>query len=140
MISLKLQDKKLAKLYLNSSLESLPFSQVLTSEFGSLLGSRKSTVPLAHLRLQSKKPKELPSFNPAIDEEFMAAVMDDSKYKKKETERDIKRKTKKAEKDALRELRKDTVQIQIQKDKEMQHRHQNFKKSIIRGGNIKDDV
>jgi hypothetical protein len=42
----------------------------------------------------------------------MAAVMDDSKFKKKtEDEKEIKRKTKRAEKDALRELRKDTLQI-----------------------------
>jgi hypothetical protein len=61
--------------------------------------------------LQEKKPKELPQYNPQIDEEFMAAVMDEKKFKKKETEKDVKRKTKKAEKDALRELRKDTVQI-----------------------------
>lgn len=95
---------------------------------------------MTHLRLLSKKPKELPTFNPFIDEEFMAAVMDDCKFKKVETEKDIKRKTKKAEKDVIRELRKDTVQIQIQKAKETQHRTQNFKKTIIRAGNIKDDV
>jgi len=110
MICLKLQDKALTKAYLKTSLDQLPWSSVLTSDFTNILGPR-SGAPLEHLRLQAKKPKELPSFNPMIDEEFMAAVMDDAKFKKKETERDIKRKTKRAEKDALRELRKDTVQI-----------------------------
>jgi hypothetical protein len=93
-----------------------------------------------HLRLLAKKPKELPSFNPAIDEEFMAAALDDRKYKKKESEKEVKRKVKKAEKDAYRELRKDTVQIQVQKAKEGQQKAQIFKKSIIRAGNVKDDV
>ncbi len=48
-----------------------------------------------------------------IDEDFMAAALDsDEKYKKREeSEKEVKRKTKKAEKDAMRELRKDTVQI-----------------------------
>ena len=41
----------------------------------------------------------------------MAAVLDDRKYKKVDTEKEVKRKVKKAEKDALRELRKDTLQI-----------------------------
>jgi len=139
MICLKLQVKSMTKTYLKTNLEQLPWSQVLTSDFASVLGAR-SAAPLEHLRLQAKKPKELPSFNPFIDEEFMAAVMDDTKYKKKETDRDIKRKTKRAEKDALRELRKDTVQIQVQREREMQHRNQIFKKSVVRGGNIKDDV
>ena len=39
----------------------------------------------------------------------MAAVLDDRKYKKVDTEKEVKRKVKKAEKDALRELRKDTL-------------------------------
>jgi hypothetical protein len=64
---------------------------------------------LTHLRLQAKKPKELPAFNPLIDEDFMAAALDDKTYReKKEDPKDIKRKTKKAEKDAIRELKKDT--------------------------------
>ena len=70
----------------------------------------------------------------------MAAALDDRKFKKKDTEKDVKRKVKKAEKDAYRELKKDTTQIQIQKAKEMQQRNQIFKKSIIRAGNVKDDV
>ncbi len=68
---------------------------------------------LTHLRLQAKKPKELPSFNPQIDEDFMAAALDDKTYReKKEDPKDIKRKTKKAEKDAIRELKKDSMQLQ----------------------------
>lgn len=92
------------------------------------------------MRLLSKKPKELPTFNPAIDEEFMAAALNDRKFKRKETDKEVKRKVKKAEKDAYRELRKDTVHIQVQKAKEIQQRSQIFKKSVIRGGNVKDDV
>jgi hypothetical protein len=78
---------------------------------------------LTHLCLQAKKLKELPSFNPMIDEDFMAAALDEDgrKFKKREeSEKEVKRKTKKAEKDAMRELKKDTIQLQIQKDKELQ--------------------
>jgi hypothetical protein len=106
----------LANKHMTSILYTLPHFQVLCSELAKkpLLSKRLASPPhtsasLVHLRLQSKKPKELPSFNPFIDEEFLAPLIEDSKFKKKETERDIKRKTKKAEKDALRELRKDTV-------------------------------
>jgi D-ribose pyranose/furanose isomerase RbsD len=70
----------------------------------------------------------------------MAAALDDRQYKKVESAKEVKRKLKKTEKDAVRELRKDTVQIQLQKNKEQQWRMQNFKKSIIRAGNVKDDV
>ena len=58
-----------------------------------------------------------------IDEDFMAAALDEDgrKFKKREeSEKEVKRKTKKAEKDAMRELKKDTIQLQIQKDKELQ--------------------
>jgi hypothetical protein len=48
----------------------------------------------------------------------MAAVLEERPRKRELDEKEVKRKTKKAEKDALRELRKDTVQIQVQKDKE----------------------
>ena len=82
---------------------------------------KQKRAPLCHLRLQSKKPKELVSFNPFIDEEFIAAVMDDRKFKKRETDRDVKRKIKKTEKEALRELR--TTQIQAEKEKEIKHRN-----------------
>lgn len=70
----------------------------------------------------------------------MAAALDDRKFKKKETEKDVKRKVKKAEKDAYRELRKDTMHLQVQKAKEHAQKTHVFKKSIIRAGNIKDDV
>ena len=82
-----------------------------------------SSFPLTHLRLQAKKLKELPSFNPMIDEDFMSAVLDEDgkKFKKREeSEKEVKRKTKKAEKDAMRELKKDTMQLQVQRDREMQ--------------------
>jgi elongation factor 1-beta len=49
-------------------------------------------------------------------------------------------KTKKAEKDAMRELKKDTVQLQVQRDRELEQRKSVFLKSVIRGGNVKDDV
>jgi hypothetical protein len=78
-----------------------------------------------------------------IDEDFMAAVLDEDgrKFKRREeSEKEVKRKTKKAEKDAMRELKKDTMQIQIQRDKEMQQRRNIFMKSVVRGGNVKDDV
>ncbi len=77
------------------------------------LSARQNLTILTHLRLQAKKPKELPSFNPQIDEDFMAAALDDKTYReKKEDPKDIKRKTKKAEKDAIRELKKDSMQLQ----------------------------
>lgn len=96
---------------------------------------------LTHLRLQAKKPKELPAFNPQIDEDFMAAALDDKTYReKKEDPKDIKRKTKKAEKDAIRELKKDSMQLQAQKEKETMQRKQIFLKSVIRGGNNRDDI
>ena len=83
------------------------------------------------------------SFNPQIDEDFISAALDDDgkRYKKREeTEKEVKRKTKKAEKDAMRELKKDTVQIQVQRDRELEQRKSVFLKSVIRGGNVKDDV
>jgi len=58
-----------------------------------------------------------------IDEDFMSAALDDDgkKYKKREeSEKEVKRKTKKAEKDAMRELKKDTMQLQVQRDRELQ--------------------
>jgi hypothetical protein len=84
----------------------------------------------------------LTSFNPQIDEDFISAALDDGKrYKKREeTDKEVKRKTKKAEKDAMRELKKDTVQLQVQRDRELQQRKSVFLKSVIRGGNVKDDV
>jgi hypothetical protein len=79
-----------------------------------------------------------------IDEDFMAAVLDEDggrRFKRREeTDKEVKRKTKKAEKDAMRELRKDTVQLQVQRDKELQQRRNIFRKSVVRAGNIKDDV
>ena len=78
-----------------------------------------------------------------IDEDFMSAALDDDgkKYKKREeSEKEVKRKTKKAEKDAMRELKKDTMQLQVQKDRELQQRKGIFMKSVIRSGNIKDDL
>ena len=45
-------------------------------------------------------------------------MLGDTRFKKNETDKDIKRKMKKVEKDALRELRKDTIQIQVQRQKE----------------------
>ena len=66
---------------------------------------------LDYLLLQDKKPKELPSFAPFIDEEFMH--FRDKKFKKPVDEKEIKRKLKRTEKEAVRELRKDTTQIQI---------------------------
>ena len=57
-----------------------------------------------------------------IDEDFMSAVLDEDgrRYKKREeTDKEVKRKTKKAEKDAMRELKKDTIQLQVQRDREM---------------------
>ena len=101
--------------HVDSNLLTLPSNQILTCELLKAIAPKmlkQKRAPLSHLRLQSKKPKELPSFNPYIDEEFIAAVMDDRKFKKQETDRDVKRKLKKTEKDALRELRKDTTQIQ----------------------------
>lgn len=52
----------------------------------------------------------------------MAAVLEEKPKKRELDAKEVKRKTKKAEKDVLRELRKDTVQIQVQKEKEQQHR------------------
>ncbi len=40
----------------------------------------------------------------------------------------------------MRELKKDTVQLQVQRDRELQQRKNVFLKSVIRGGNVKDDV
>ena len=105
------------------------------------LTTRQNIETLTHLRLQAKKPKELASFNPQIDEDFMAAAMDEKVYKdKKEDPKEIKRKTKKAEKDAIRELKKDSQQLQAQKEKENSQRKQVFLKSVIRGGNNKDEA
>ena len=73
---------------------------------------------MTHLRLQAKRPKELASFDPHIDDDFMAAVLEERPRKRELDEKEVKRKTKKAEKDALRELRKDTVQLQVQKERE----------------------
>jgi hypothetical protein len=71
----------------------------------------------------------------------MAAALDDKTYReKKEDPKEVKRKTKKAEKDAIRELRKDTQQLQVQKEIEVQQRKQMFLKGVIRGGNNRDEA
>lgn len=170
--SIKKKLKKLTDQHFEKNLSTLPWAQVLTSDLypalqhlagskhhhlekqDSILVKRQhdlglshpvplSSSPLTHLRLQAKKPKELNSFNPQIDEDFISAALDDDgkRYKKREeTDKEVKRKTKKAEKDAMRELKKDTVQLQVQRDRELEQRKSVFLKSVIRGGNVKDDV
>lgn len=150
--------------YLSKVLSTMPSTQILTCELQKSLADnkkllkkrnkvssessehvtltiRQNLTTLTHLRLQAKKPKELPAFNPQIDEDFMAAALDDKTYRdKKEDPKEIKRKTKKAEKDAIRELKKDSQQLQAQKEKETMQRKQIFLKSVIRGGNNRDDA
>lgn len=93
--------------------------------------------PLTYLELSKQKPKELPSFAPLIEEDFMP----DRDWKRKTLdEKETKRKLKKVEKDALRELRKDTVQVHLQREKEQSFKKNQFRKSIIKGGQIKDEI
>ena len=66
--------------------------------------------PLTFLHLRDKKPKPLASFDPLIEDDFL--ILDDWRDKKKPIdEKEVKRKMKKIEKDAVRELKKDTIQI-----------------------------
>lgn len=76
------------------------------------------TKPLEYLQLQNKKPKALATFAPLIEEEFLI-FKDLKRMKKPVDEKVLKRKMKKTENHALRELRKDTTMIQIQREKEM---------------------
>lgn len=56
------------------------------------------------------------------------------RMRKNEDMKGMKRKFKKAEKDAVRELRKDTVQIQVQKDKENLYKKKMFRKNLVNPG------
>lgn len=60
--------------------------------------------------------------------------------KKPADEKDIKRKIKKNQNDALRELRKDTTQIQIQREKEMDYKRTQFRKTVVKAGTLKDEI
>jgi hypothetical protein len=56
------------------------------------------------------KPKEIPTFAPLIESEFLV-FLDYRERKKEKTEKDLKKKLQKTEKDAIREIRKDTFHL-----------------------------
>lgn len=64
----------------------------------------------------------------------------DKKFKKPEDEKEVKRKLKKVEKDAVRELRKDTMHLQVQRAKEQKYKSDMFRKGVIKAGTIKDEI
>eukprot|EP00356_Strombidium_inclinatum_P014748 CAMPEP_0170497834 /NCGR_PEP_ID=MMETSP0208-20121228/25973_1 /TAXON_ID=197538 /ORGANISM="Strombidium inclinatum, Strain S3" /LENGTH=256 /DNA_ID=CAMNT_0010774781 /DNA_START=438 /DNA_END=1205 /DNA_ORIENTATION=- len=79
-----------------------------------LLGKRKQmddVQPLQHLSLIAAKPKPLPSYPPLVEDEFLFRINKKDNMDSKE----LKKKTKKAEKDAVRELKKDNLFIQKQR-------------------------
>ncbi|CDW89226.1 nucleolar protein 14-like isoform x1 [Stylonychia lemnae] len=93
---------------------------------------------LSYLQLTNKKLKPLPSYAPLIEEDFL--LFKDFKMKKPLDEKTMKKKMKKTQNDALRELRKDTTQIQIQREKEMQYKRDQFRKTVVKAGSIKEDL
>lgn len=80
----------------------------------------------------------MPTFDPLIEEDFL--MTKDFKKKKPFDEKEVKRKLKRTEKDALRELRKDTQHIQIQRDKENEYKRNMFKKTVVKAGTLKDEI
>jgi hypothetical protein len=73
-----------------------------------------------------------------IEDEFL--FIKDWKDKKRNDPKTMKKKLKRTEKEAVRELKKDTIQLQVLREKENDFKRNIHKKTIIRAGNVKDDV
>lgn len=97
----------------------------------------KNPMKLEQLELMKQNPKALPSFPPLIEEDFMP----NKDWREKNIDpKEAKRKMKKLEKDALRELRKDTIQVSIQREKENKFKKDMFKKNVVKPGQVKDEI
>lgn len=134
-LSAQLQIQEINKVIRESDLFVLPKgSQVASIE-------DFSSSPLTLLLLEDKKPKALATFAPLIEDEFL--LFKDQKALKRlkgPDEKELKRKMKKTENHALRELRKDTSVIQQQRDKEAKFKRDQFSKTVVRAGAIKDEI
>lgn len=91
---------------------------------------------LEYLQLGKQKPKPIASLQAEIEDDFMPML---TKKKKPLDERQLKRKIKAEEKKAIRELKKDTLVIQHEKDRVKQMRKDKLRKSTFRGGNAPKD-
>jgi hypothetical protein len=90
-----------------------------------------------------QKPKAVTTFEPLIEDDFICSTQE-LKLKskdKEETPKEMKRKIKEQEKHAVRELRKDTQVLMIEKKRERMQRDHKFKKQNYTGGNKpKDEI
>ena len=120
---LRKQITKCVKVYFQMMNKKMPHVQVITSAVQDKLASfdedgfvklgkrqlnQTSITDLEHLCLRKDTPKPIPSYDPAIEDEFMLKF----KLKGEMDAKTLKKKTKQAEKGAIKELRKDTLAIQ----------------------------
>lgn len=105
-----------------------------------LIGKRKTkefAVPLEYLSMREETPKPLPSYLPAIEDEFLMRVA----RKDKVDEKEMRKKTRKYEKDAIRELKKDTETLMSEKRKEKMQRKDLSRRGTFRAGQtLKDEI
>eukprot|EP00347_Sterkiella_histriomuscorum_P011158 403373534 len=120
---------------LKASLKNIPsqYSQSL------IVDDLDQDVQLVYLQLLAKKLKPLPTFAPLIEEDFMT-FKDLRGVKKPIDEKEMKRKLKKNQNHALRELRKDTTMIQVQREQEMSYKRNQYNKTVYKAGTIKDEM
>ena len=84
----------------------------------------------------------MPSYYPLIEDEFIASKSSAWRREQKGTEKVLKAKTKKYEKDAMKELKKDTIILQHERENERNWRKNAAKRTTFKLGQkgIRDEV
>ena len=126
-------DHKIRKMYAELLRDKVMYPQVTSIDD---LDDLEECPRLEYLQLGKQKPKPIASLQAEIEDEFMPML---TKKKKPLDEKQLKRKIKSEEKKAIRELKKDTLVIQHEKDRVKQMRKDKLKKSTYRGGNAPKD-
>lgn len=100
----------------------------------------KGSKRLYHLAIREEKPKPLASYYPAIEDEFMPSKVTQWRKEQKNDPKVLRRKTKKMEKDAIREIKKDNITLQEQRQKEKEWKAKSSRKFKVGSQGIRDEV